>query len=187
MLRAIIELFYIKGEYYMKYKNELQIKKALGVENWRNLSKDKVIRFAALMPDMDKEVMLEIIKSFPEFTKYGNDLMESLKETILKSMDKNSEDYQMSLAIIKETQSICKEQLNRTDLSDEERILIWNNLMEVTKMIPAMDKDNKKFYEFLNNKYFKATAAALGTALVFIGGKVIMDQISEQDMEDANE
>ncbi len=168
----------------MKYKNELQIKKALGIENWRNLSKDKVIRFAALMPDMDKEVMLEIIKSFPEFTKYGNDLMEALKETIQKSIDKNSEDYQMGLAIIQETQAICKEQLNRTDLSDNERVLIWNNLMEVTKIIPVMTKENTKFYEFLNNKYFKATTAALGIALVFIGGKVIMDQISEQNLED---
>lgn len=39
----------------MKYKNEMQIKKAMGIENWRNLSRDKVIRFAAMMPDMDKE------------------------------------------------------------------------------------------------------------------------------------
>ena len=168
----------------MKYKNELQIKKAMGIESWRNLSKDKVIRFAALMPDMDKEVMMEIIKAFPEFTKYGNDLLESLKETIQRSMDKNSEDYRMGLAIIQETQAICKEQLNRTDLSNEERMLIWKNLMEVTKMVPVMDKENKKFYEFLNNKYFKATAAALCAALVFIGGKVVLDQFTEQGVED---
>lgn len=94
----------------MKYKNEMQIKKTMGIESWRNLSRDKVIRFAAMMPDMDKEVMLEIIPTFPEFTKYGNELLESLRETILKTIDKNSEDYRMSLEIIKETQSICKEQ-----------------------------------------------------------------------------
>ena len=168
----------------MKYKNELQIKKALGIENWRNLSRDKVIRFAAMMPDMDKEVMIEIIKSFPEFTKYGNDLLESLRETIQKTIDKNSEDYHMGLTIIQETQIICKEQLSRTDISAEERVLIWNNLMEVTKMVPVMDKENKKFYEFLNNKYFKATTAALAAAVVFIGGKVILDQFSEQQLED---
>jgi hypothetical protein len=40
----------------MKYKNEIQIKKAMGIESWRNLSRDKVIRFAAMMPDMDKRL-----------------------------------------------------------------------------------------------------------------------------------
>ena len=170
----------------MKYKNEIQIKKALGIESWRNLSRDKVVRFAAMMPDMDKEVMLEIIKTFPEFTNYGNDLLKSLRKTIQETVDKNSEDYRMGLAIIQETQVICREQLNRTDISVEERILIWNNLMEVTKLVPVMDKENKKFYEFLNNKYFKATAAALATALVFIGGKVMLDQFSGQELEDSD-
>ena len=104
--------------------------------------------------------MLEIIRTFPEFTKYGNELLESLRETILKTIDKNSEDYRISLEIIKETQSICKEQLNREDITPEERVLIWQNLMEVTKMVPIMDKENKKFYENLNSKYVKATVAA---------------------------
>lgn len=171
----------------MKYKNELQIKKALGIESWRNLSRDKVIRFAAMMPDMDKEVMLGIIQQFPEFTKYGNDLLESLRETVQATIDKNSEDYRMSLAIISETQAICKEQLRRTDISSEERVLIWNNLLEVTKMVPEMDRDNKKFYEYINNKYVKATAAALLSALVFIGGKIALDQFSGQILNDATE
>ena len=168
----------------MKYKNEMQIKKAMGIESWRNISRDKVIRFAAMMPDMDKEVMLEIIRTFPEFTKYGNELLESLRETILKTIDKNSEDYRMSLEIIKETQSICKEQLNREDITPEERAIIWQNLMEVTKMVPIMDKENKKFYENLNSKYVKATVAALLSALVFIGGKVALDQFSGLPLED---
>ena len=90
----------------------------------------------------------------------------------------------MSLEIIKETQSICKEQLNREDITPEERVLIWQNLMEVTKMVPIMDKENKKFYENLNSKYVKATVAALLSALVFIGGKVALDQFSGLPLED---
>ena len=171
----------------MKYKNEMQIKKAMGIKTWRNLSRDKVIRFAAMMPDMDKEVMLEIIKTFPEFTKYGNDLLESLRETIQTTIDKNSEDYRMGLAIIQKTQEICGVQLNRADISEEERILIWNNLMEVTRMVPTLDKENKKHYEFLNNKYFKATVAALTAAVVFIGGKVALDQFSGKELDDSDE
>lgn len=40
----------------MKYDSEEAVKKALGIETWRNLSKDKIVRFAAMMPDMDTEV-----------------------------------------------------------------------------------------------------------------------------------
>ena len=89
----------------------------------------------------------------------------------------------MSLEIIKETQSICKEQLNREDITPEERVIIWQNLMEVTKMVPILDKENKKFYENLNSKYVKATVAALLSALVFIGGKVALDQFSGLPLE----
>lgn len=102
-----------------------------------------------IMPDMDKEVMLEIIRTFPEFTKYGNELLESLRETILKTIDKNSEDYRISLEIIKETQSICKEQLNREDITPEERVLIWQNLMEVTKWFLLWIKKTRNFMRTL--------------------------------------
>ena len=51
-------------------------------------------------------------------------------------------------------------------------------------MVPIMDKENKKFYENLNSKYVKATVAALLSALVFIGGKVALDQFSGLPLED---
>jgi hypothetical protein len=40
----------------MAYKSEDELKKALEVSSWRNLSRDKMIRFAAMMPDMDREL-----------------------------------------------------------------------------------------------------------------------------------
>jgi hypothetical protein len=167
----------------MQYKNEKQVKKALGIQSWKNLSKDKVIKFAAMMPDMKKEVMLEIIKSYPEFIKYGNNLLTELHDTIEKSIDKNSSDYQASIEVIKETQLILKEQLNRTDISSEERVVLINNLMEVTRMIPSMDKQNKKFLAILNNNALKATAAALGVAIFYVGGKVYLNQLLGDESE----
>jgi hypothetical protein len=170
----------------VQYKNEKQVKKALGIESLKNLSKDKVIEFAAMMPDMKKEVMLEIIKSYPEFIKYGNDLLNELHDTIVKTIEKNSSDYQASLGIIKETQLILKEQLNRTDISSEERIVLINNLMEIARMMPSMDKQNKKFLALLNNNALKATAAALGLGIFFVGGKVILNQLLGDESEEVD-
>lgn len=161
----------------MEYKNEKQIMKKLGIESWRNLSKDKVVKFAAMMPDMDKEVMLKVIDQFPEFTKYASDLLASLHETVQKSMDVNSEDYKASLEIIKETQFIYKELLVKDGITSEERLLIINKLSDLTKSVESMDKENKKFIKILTSETVKATAVAIGTAIVILGGKVIVDNL----------
>lgn len=52
------------------------------------------------------------------------------------------------------------------------------------KLVPLMGKENKKFYKSLNNNYVKATVAALLTALVFVGGKVALDQFAGQLLSD---
>lgn len=48
--------------------------------------------------------------------------------------------------------------------------------MEVKKMIPIMDKENEKFYGYLDYKYFKETTIALMITVVFIGSKAVLDK-----------
>lgn len=49
-----------------------QVKQALGIESFRNLSKDKIIEFVSLIPNMDKEVSISIINQFPISNRYRN-------------------------------------------------------------------------------------------------------------------
>ncbi|MCF1596139.1 hypothetical protein [Streptomyces muensis] len=46
----------------MRHKDEGEIKHALGIDSGRNLSKDKMMRFAAMMPDMGTEMALKIVE-----------------------------------------------------------------------------------------------------------------------------
>ena len=39
----------------MIYRNEDELKKALQISSWKNLSKDKLVGFVSMMPDMDTE------------------------------------------------------------------------------------------------------------------------------------
>ena len=48
-----------------RYHSEEAVKKALKIESFRNLTKDKVMEFTSMIPYMEKEVALEIIKQFP--------------------------------------------------------------------------------------------------------------------------
>jgi hypothetical protein len=54
----------------MKYTDEESVKEALGITSRRNLSRQNVVKFAAMMPDMDKELAVKIVEQFPAFTKF---------------------------------------------------------------------------------------------------------------------
>ena len=45
-----------------RYHSEEAVKKALKIESFRNLTKDKVMEFTSMIPYMEKEVALEKIK-----------------------------------------------------------------------------------------------------------------------------
>lgn len=48
-----------------KYVSEDAVKRALKIDSFRNLSKDKIMQFASMIPYMDKEVAIAIINQFP--------------------------------------------------------------------------------------------------------------------------
>ena len=47
--------------------SEDQVKKALQIDSFRNLSKDKIMEFASFIPHMDKDVAIAIINQFPAY------------------------------------------------------------------------------------------------------------------------
>lgn len=75
----------------MKFENEGEILKELGMESWRNLSKEKMIRFAAMMPDMDKEVALKIIQQLPEFTKFALEALNAMEKEHANTLSSNKD------------------------------------------------------------------------------------------------
>ncbi|MEU1123835.1 hypothetical protein ABZ371_09695, partial [Streptomyces sp. NPDC005899] len=75
----------------MKYKSEAQIMKALGIESWRNLSKDKMVRFAAMMPNMDTEVALKIVEQFPAFKDFAKDAVSAVERAHESTLSANSQ------------------------------------------------------------------------------------------------
>lgn len=63
----------------MTYSNEAEVKRALGIDTWRELSKDKMLTFAALMPDMDTELALKVIEQFPNFREFAGEVVEVME------------------------------------------------------------------------------------------------------------
>ena len=72
-----------------KIVSEEEVKKILNIESFRNLSKDKVMEFISLIPDMDKEVAISIINQFPNYVDLAKQTTESFNETRDNCLEKN--------------------------------------------------------------------------------------------------
>lgn len=55
----------------MIYRTENQIKMELGLNAWRNLLQDKVVRFAHMMQDMDVNVMMKLAGELPQLRDFA--------------------------------------------------------------------------------------------------------------------
>lgn len=163
---------------------EDQVKKALKIKSFRNLSKDKVMEFISLIPNMDKDVAISIINQFPNFANFGISAIAQLNTTcdqVLKSNDESRKDA------VKAYQTILNgldRRLQRDDLSEEDRKSITNDMLEVADRIAELDEKNKKFLK----KLFTTTASIVGGALIvgaaILGVKVKGNQIPTIDSDE---
>lgn len=159
----------------MRYQDEDQIKRALGIESWRNLSKDKMIRFAAMMPDMDTELALKIVEQFPHFKEFAMgavDAMEKSHQSTLKANKQSQKRVHQAFQQIREALVV---ELEREGLSWEEKKYLIEKIMETGNLQFQKDTENKEFLDGLFKKVLLGTAAALALGVAFVGGRVMVE------------
>lgn len=80
------------------YKSENQIKRILGINAWRNLLGDKIVRFTAMMPDTDNSVLMAIIDQLPQFWHMSIEVLDFLETRV---GTRNNPDLQKQFWIIR--------------------------------------------------------------------------------------
>ncbi|GAA2241113.1 hypothetical protein GCM10010401_12300 [Rarobacter faecitabidus] len=161
--------------------NEREVMKQLGIESWRNLSKDKMLRFAALMPDMDTEVALKIVDKFPVFKDFALETvaeMERAHESTLQSNDKSQDQVYEALREIRE---ILKGELDKDDLSWDQRKFIIEQIQENGRLVFQKDTEGKHFLNTVLGKVAAYGLGALALGVVFVGGKLLAGQKDESE------
>ena len=92
--------------------SEEQVKKALQIDSFRNLSKDKIVEFASLIPHMDKDVAIAIINQFPAYVESSRNMIEqynAMCDKVLQSNDDSRKDAVMAYKTILDDLSILLE------------------------------------------------------------------------------
>ena len=68
----------------MKYTiSEKKVLKKLGISDFRHMTKDKIVKFANMLPYMDKEVALKALEQFPEYKDMSCQLADTYKKYFL--------------------------------------------------------------------------------------------------------
>ena len=143
-----------------------QVKVALGIETFRNLSKEKIMEFVSLIPNMDKDVAMSIINQFPAYAEMAGGMIVKLDEMCDTAMVKAGESQKESISAYKMILADLGELLKKDDITPEERTLITDKMILVADKIAAKDSEFKTF--LLN---------VIKTATPYIGGALMLGAV----------
>ncbi|MFD8739511.1 hypothetical protein ACFV06_32000 [Streptomyces sp. NPDC059618] len=169
----------------MGYKNEAQIMQALEIDSWRHLSKDKMIRFAAMMPDMDTEVALKIVEQFPVFKDFAMDAVNVMEKRHESTLSANKQSQEHVHRAFQEIRQILKNELDKDYLTWEEKKFLIEQIQETGRLELQKDTENKRFLDGMFKKVMIGAGAALALGVVFVGGKIMAE--SKDSPEESEE
>ncbi|WP_214630352.1 hypothetical protein [Paenibacillus agaridevorans] len=145
---------------YMVTENE--VKKALAIDSFRNVSKEKIMEFVSAIPNIDKEVAIKIIDQFPAYIESANSMLAQLNTMSNNAMKENGESQKEVIRAYKKILDDLGELLKKDTITAEERAHITEQMLTIADRISAKDTENK---EFLNG-IIKYGVPIIGGALL---------------------
>lgn len=150
-----------------------EVKNALKIDSFRNLSKDKIMEFVSLIPNMNKEVAIKIIEQYPALAKLSESMVTQLNKMCDTALEKNEESQRLTIQAYKQILYELSNQLHVEDISKEEREKIIKQMIEIADKISVKDTENKAFIDKMV-KYstgFAFGVVVLGVAILGVNIK----------------
>ncbi|EJV86824.1 hypothetical protein ACWFN4_19045 [Bacillus mycoides] len=148
--------------------SEEDVKKALAIDNFRYLSKDKILEFVSAIPNMDKDVAIKIIDQFPAYAETAKNMLTQLNTMCDNALRENGASQKEAIEAYKKILDDLGELLKRPDISPEERSVITDRMVTIADKISLKDTENK---EFLSN-VIKYGSSIVGGGL-FLGAIIL--------------
>ena len=150
-------------------ETENEVKKALNIDSFRNLSKRKVVEFVSLLPQMDKEVATAIINQFPNYSQTVSEMVKQLGDTCNSILEKNDTSTRSVVEAYQKILDDLRLLLQRDDLSFDERQQITSSMIEVADKLAEKDTENKHFLSTIA-KYAVGTVLSLALIMAMTLG-----------------
>lgn len=121
--------------------SEQKVLKRLGIDNFRQLSKKKVLKLASMIHEMDPEVAKKALEQFPEFEKTTLELVEKYHDSFLNLLVSSKETSERVFAMHEYAIQILERELSIGELSFEQRMVILDKITEVNAGIREMRRE----------------------------------------------
>jgi hypothetical protein len=158
-----------------KHMNEVQVLKKLGIDDFRHITKNKIIKMASMLDEVDPEVAKKALDQFPDFCKTTKEMLCEYKDSLDKALDLNDKSvnsYYESCDTIIQT---LKNELENDNLSFEEKKYIFEKMLELSKMMGEKDSENKKFIAGVVTLGAAAIVGAVAVLGAVLGGNTTID------------
>ena len=156
---------------------EQQVLKKLKIEDFRHLTKDKVIAMASMLDKMDQK-LLKALEQFPDFANTMKEVLIQYKENLDTLLKENGDSVKAYYDSCDAILSSLQKELDREELSFDERKYIIDKMLEVNQMKGMKDTENKKFLATLAMCGVAAVTVVAGTLAAVLGANT---QIASKD------
>ena len=128
-----------------KLMTEEKVLKKLGLDDFRHITKSKVIKMASMLDRVDPEVAKKAIEQFPDFSNTAKEILKEYKESLDKSLELNADSVKSYYDACNSIISSLQKEVENENLSFEEKKYFFDQMIEVSKMMGEKDSENKKF------------------------------------------
>lgn len=163
--------------------SEQRVLQRLGIQNFRHMTKDKIISFATMLPYMDPEVAKKALEQFPAFKELAGQLVIEYKNIVSNTLTENSESQKVFYNTCNSILDSLKQELQNDalPLSMGERACIEDKMLQVAAMIAEKDSENKRFLLKMVAVVGFFAAGIIGTAAAILGSNFRAPGISDSD------
>lgn len=142
------------------------------------MTKDKVIAMASMLDKIDPEVAKKALEQFPDFANTMKEVLIQYKENLDTLLKENGDSVKAYYDSCDAILSLLQKELDREELSFDERKYIIDKMLEVNQMKRIKDTENKKFLATLAMCGIAAVTVVTGTLAVVLGANT---QIASKD------
>ena len=126
---------------------EEEVKKQLGIVDFRTITKEKIMQFVSLIPKLDKELAIKIIEQFPNYVSMATSMVTNLIDMCNNALSNSKNTEKEAIEAYKYVLETIRIEIENGGFTIEEKEKYNNQMIEVADKISEIDARNKKWLE----------------------------------------